>query len=975
MAGYVVPSVLVYQQLANAGGVTNSTPQLPVCIVGPAYNTLQYVPGSVSSQVLTAALSTLSTTGTILSGSTALTVASTAGFATGDSIQISGAGSSGAVLQATITNIAGNVMTISTPALTTTTSAAPSSVNGSGSIGNSGISNTFGLPGQKAGQVVDPTTIKVWMSNVEVETLSTGASGTAGYNVLTFLTNPASGVWTTGAITAATTRLTVASGGAVGLVVGDSVTVAGAGASGGLLTTQIEGINGNVLTVSPAAQTTVSGANVAKVLPGNVNPTTNTLVVEPGNSVTYGYTNINGVATIGTSEVKSVVTTSGANGTLVNISLNDTLPADFSYSLTGGINANSAILNMSQVLVSQANTSLSWANGVVTLTSTGVGTALVSPGTQFTVAGVTPAGYNGNWVVQSIPSADSVTYALATNPGPETSPGTVSSLPATQGLSVGSQVTVSGAGPSGTNLVATVTAISTNAVTLSATASTTTGAYDSVVTVDGHVSVTVIQTLVDQQLPANNPLTGYPNYSTATAATAGTVTIEASPGLAYGSIVSGNVYFGYSALRTDLSNRVLTFEGITDLEGQLGVVDQTNPLALGASIALANTTTRVNAIAVEANTLDGYVAALEVAEGNTLYALVPLTQEEDIIAAFQTHVDQMSTPQNAAWRVALVNTVIPKTMDIGEASATAPNANSQNVIGNQAGQIVLTSPSATFISDGALPGDTVNITAATNNGGATSLVGAYQILEVISNQQVVIQGTGISAQAVQFYISRAMTKSQSAAAVAATSAQFNDARVWHIQPDTVGISVNGVTQYLPGYYLACGLGGMVAGFPVQQGFTNIGVAGVADLQNSNFYFAKADINTMAAAGTCFFVQSTQGGIPYVRHELTTNMSVLQYQEMLVVKNWDFLSYYYYGKLQSFIGSWNVTPDTLNTLRQTITASSQLLITQKLPKIGPPLLGYTITSLAQDATNKDTVDCSLQVEVVYPLNYMNLYLVI
>ena len=40
---YVIPSVLVYQQLASNGGVANVTPDLDACIIGPAYNVVSYV--------------------------------------------------------------------------------------------------------------------------------------------------------------------------------------------------------------------------------------------------------------------------------------------------------------------------------------------------------------------------------------------------------------------------------------------------------------------------------------------------------------------------------------------------------------------------------------------------------------------------------------------------------------------------------------------------------------------------------------------------------------------------------------------------------------------------------------------------------------------------------------------------------------------------------------------------------------------
>jgi len=69
-----------------------------------------------------------------------------------------------------------------------------------------------------------------------------------------------------------------------------------------------------------------------------------------------------------------------------------------------------------------AITSLAWAANVVTATVTAVG---VSSGETFlvTIAGVTPAGYNGTFVATAT-GATTFTYPLAVNPGSETVPGT-----------------------------------------------------------------------------------------------------------------------------------------------------------------------------------------------------------------------------------------------------------------------------------------------------------------------------------------------------------------------------------------------------------------------------------------------------------------------------------------------------------------------------------------------------------------------
>jgi len=73
--------------------------------------------------------------------------------------------------------------------------------------------------------------------------------------------------------------------------------------------------------------------------------------------------------------------------------------------------------------VSATASAMTWANGIVTATipaqSDPVGTIY-----PITVAGVTPAGYNGNYT-GTVTSATTITYPLASNPGPVTVQGTV----------------------------------------------------------------------------------------------------------------------------------------------------------------------------------------------------------------------------------------------------------------------------------------------------------------------------------------------------------------------------------------------------------------------------------------------------------------------------------------------------------------------------------------------------------------------
>lgn len=461
------------------------------------------------------------------------------------------------------------------------------------------------------------------------------------------------------------------------------------------------------------------------------------------------------------------------------------------------------------------------------------------------------------------------------------------------------------------------------------------------------------------------------NYSLASVTVDGSVVINPLPAVTYGTVVSGNVHIPYKALRTDLGGSVLDINNVDEQVGVLGAATDENPLALGVELALANTTGRIKAVAVSSNDLSGYLQALDLMENNRVYALVPLTQSVDILSAFQVHAEQMSTPENAAWRIALLNTAVPSVKYIGQFSPDLVNANSgNNAVTLVGSDFVLNSSNSQFISDGVVPGDVVKVTAHT---AAAQVVTSMTVLTVLSNQQLIV-GAPIALAAVSFYVQRNLSRTQQADAIAAASTTFGSHRVIHVQPDLVGVIVDGTTKYLPGYYLCCAISGLVSGLPSQQSLTNIGIAGVVDLKHSNFYFTRAQLSTISASGTLLLAQESQGTIPYVRHSLTTDMTVLQYRELSVVKDIDFLSYFFHDILKGLIGKYNIVPETLQILRTTIIAGAELLKGKKLPKIGAPLVSYQIKTLKQDPVNKDQVIIEMPVELPFPLNYVNLYLI-
>lgn len=466
---------------------------------------------------------------------------------------------------------------------------------------------------------------------------------------------------------------------------------------------------------------------------------------------------------------------------------------------------------------------------------------------------------------------------------------------------------------------------------------------------------------------------GIPAFAAVTAVPSATPPIEATAIDDY-LLLEGKFSVSYKALRQDKYSTILTISDSSERAGILGEATDENPLGLAVQLALANTTKQVFAVSLKETgaALEWSIARELLENFKAGYALVPLTQDVSELAAFKSHCEQMSTPEMASWRALICNTAIPSTKQIVAKPTLANTTGKGKVLGTNK---YLTDLTETFVSKLVTPGDTLVVTASS----LSAAVGSWVIDDVINEKTLAVQGFNdislLDSTTITYYIIRNLTRRQRAEEVAAASRVFGSNRVWHVQPDTVGVSVNNVTTFLPGYYLCAAVGGVVSGFPIQQGFTNITLAGIKDLSNSNFYFRREELNLMAADGTCLYVQDTQQGIPYCRHALTTDMTVLEYREILKVKNWDFLSFYFYDKLKGFIGSWNITPDTLSNMRQVINASIELLKGQKLPQVGAPLLSGVIELLEQDADNKDNVNIRIKLEIVSPNNYTNLYLVI
>lgn len=449
-----------------------------------------------------------------------------------------------------------------------------------------------------------------------------------------------------------------------------------------------------------------------------------------------------------------------------------------------------------------------------------------------------------------------------------------------------------------------------------------------------------------------------------------------------------SVYIGYVADRADTINSILEIADTTDLQNQLGDTSKDNPLAFGVSMALANSGgAPIFAIATDPDTGltedQAYTKAFELAEGRRLYWMVPLTTSSSVAGILKSHINSMSLPQSGNWRVGLTNFEVPSELyvlgtpnvsDGDDADDVEDGLIQSSVHSASASSVTLLITSGQTVGN-VTAGDVVWSEDGIPEDGVYAEAGVVESAEgyMISFKPSPGAPSVSEGDEVAFYVGRTASKRDQADAVVAQCNSLSDKRML-VFPGKADFSGTGITDdRLDGYFLMCAVAGMGSGFPAQTGFTNITIGGVSNLVHGNFYFSEAQLNSMAEAGAFLYVQDAQGTTPYCRHGLTTDVSVLEYREILKVKNWDYLSYYYKDILSPFIGTWNITPDTLQTIRQTITSASETLLGRKLPKVGPPLLSYNIARLQQNANSTDAIDIDIQIAIVSPNNYTNVYL--
>lgn len=491
--------------------------------------------------------------------------------------------------------------------------------------------------------------------------------------------------------------------------------------------------------------------------------------------------------------------------------------------------------------------------------------------------------------------------------------------------------------------------------------------------------------------------------------------------------VPAPMYVGYKALRTDVSPAavspaLMAFANIEEVDALIGPVVPENPLAFSLRSAFLNTTDIIVAAmgvgdtAADApdGTVDAYKQAFNFLERQEVYAIAPLTQQQDVHALLGIHCDVMSAAAGRKERVGFVNPALPTEkvplsvrtdlLKIGDAYGA--NGTKYDLTAQTEGMDFSSALEGKKTASGALLTGMTTFTA--EDGVYLKRAGdhyRYLVVAVSADGTVLTidtddiygpgGGPGTGGNADAYYRTTApvdfaadgeecgvwirqpaIDLSTTAGKLAACEAMaeltggvggYKNRRLYFQQPEMVGIEYNGSEAIVPGYH-ACVIDAARSGqLSPSQPFTNMPYPTIKRVIGSSDKFSENQMATAAAGGVWWLIQDDPGGPVVCRHQLSTDTTSLKSREYSIVRSVDYLAKVIRVQTRRFIGRNNITKELLDMLGMSLNSALDSVI-------GTVVQGASVDSIQQDASNPDQVVVEVSARVFYPCNAIRISIV-
>ena len=318
----------------------------------------------------------------------------------------------------------------------------------------------------------------------------------------------------------------------------------------------------------------------------------------------------------------------------------------------------------------------------------------------------------------------------------------------------------------------------------------------------------------------------------------------------------------------------------------------------------------------------------------------------------------------------------------------------------------LTGAGVDYIAGNIIPGDVLQIPSNPTVNDFTDYT-EYVVDEVVSSTRIRVynygantstsvvelpkgfrrsDGSSITDGTIYHRVIRMLTKDEQINLMITEAQNYGAKRLVLAYPDEVLVEdlVDGSLEYIaghkapadyqPGYYIAAGVGGLNAGQPSQQSFTNGTIAGISAIKGSNDHFNEEQITELSGGGIWVYIQPNEDLPPVCVHALTTDSSSLEFSEQMAIKNYDKVAWAFLRTITGYTGKWNNIPEASEFIEQDIMNTGGVLKRAYISKIGAPLKDYTMDHVGPSDISDDRIEAVLNVDLPMVLNTVALHLV-
>tara|TARA_Y100000592_G_scaffold22091_3_gene34199 strand:- start:236 stop:2671 length:2436 start_codon:yes stop_codon:yes gene_type:complete len=440
----------------------------------------------------------------------------------------------------------------------------------------------------------------------------------------------------------------------------------------------------------------------------------------------------------------------------------------------------------------------------------------------------------------------------------------------------------------------------------------------------------------------------------------------------------------YSAAVTEIST--------SDRVSTLGNASAQNPLSLAAELALRNSgNSKVSILALDLSPESGatqpktlkaaFTQALNVLNRNdSVYAMVPLTQDLSIAKQYSNAADSLSLPAKGKFRICLGTSPGAPSVEYIIGSVSAPSTTGTYTHGTT----TLTDTVNSFkrVGSTVIVGDSIILTQGTSvfTGDVSGVTGSALTITWDAGSAPTVDIADVDS----YYITRSLAATtkipRQIELLRADSTSIAGKRLFISFPGKCSVSSEDLTATLvnaPGYYVTAAFSGLLARFRAHRPKNFLGLLGVTSLEDFS-RFTDEQLDEISDAGYLVFQQTEPTSAPFCIHQVNsfhgTQPGTQEFTELSVISNFDFVSRAFKNVLSPFAGTVNIVPSTLDIIRASLDSSIASLRSDRVATIGAPLISGTVDFVRKSSVDDGTVETQVTVSLPKVLNKITIEVV-